>query len=399
MARPTALWVGGTSALARTYFDEVHSTSSLRIIIAAPSLPAWPLPVDVVFVKLDLFSEESVGSLWQRLPHATDVLILGVRLSLVWAGDRQSALATHLRHLIDGSAKNGCRAVLHISSVAVADHVVAQHNVNESMPLPDADAYHSDYDLFKRRSEDMVDAGCTDEVGRGGVMEWTHLRISGIFSNDPACIQCTAVRNQRWVSCYSRTCIDFNSSANVSHALALLAERLASAARRPPKVSCQPSVETRPKRVYFYTRSTAEPVPYGSLVADYRAAHGIWYGVWLPAALYGAFVKFARAICDAIPLGVARSIAYLLAVSVADHTFDNSRFRADFPELGAREESVRDAFARIERRQAEARAQMRAGPQPVGVGEHILQAAARLAILILFVGMALTRLGVLRFVA
>ena len=213
-----------------------------------------------------------------------DCMIIGVRLSLVWAGSRQSTLAAHLGRLISHAAAAGCLGVLHISSVAVADHVVSQHNVSESAPLPALDAYHSDYDRFKRLSEVIVDDECTKANERSAMsgetrmMVWTHLRISGIFSNDPACIQCTAVRNQAYISAYSSTCIDFNSSANVSHAIILLVERIVRVVTALP-VSADPSVPVecaadphgrRVQRVYYYTRATTAPVPYGALVADYR---------------------------------------------------------------------------------------------------------------------------------
>ena len=294
----TAVWVGGTSALARTFLDEVHPKvcHRLRIIVAAPTPPAWNLPPTVEFVKLDLLSEASTATFWQRLPSAVDALILGVRLSLVWAGCRQSALTQHLHQLLLGASMSaaGCRAVLHISSVAVANHVVAQRNVGEDAPLPKLDAYRSDYDRFKRLSEDIVDAACTAAPER---MAWTHLRISGIFSNDPACIQCTAVRNQSRVSCYSSTCIDFNSSSNVAHAIALLLPRLAATSAMPSPEGSHPP----PERVYYYTRATADPVAYGSLVADYRAAHGIWFALWLPSSLYVGVVGVLRAACERLP--------------------------------------------------------------------------------------------------
>ena len=289
----TVIWVGGTSALARTYFDEVHSTvrDRLHIVVAAPAPPSWTLPkVGVSFVALDLLDVKSVDSFFSR-PSLLDtyrtgpsVMIIGVRLSLVWAGSRQSTLAAHLGRLISRAAAAGCLGVVHISSVAVADHVVSQHNVSESAPLPALDAYHSDYDRFKRLSEVIVDDECTKANERSAMsgetrmMVWTHLRISGIFSNDPACIQCTAVRNQAYISAYSSTCIDFNSSANVSHAIILLVERIVRVVTALP-VSADPSVPVecaadphgrRVQRVYYYTRATTAPVPYGALVADYR---------------------------------------------------------------------------------------------------------------------------------
>ncbi len=375
----TMIWVGGSSALARTYFEEVHQTQGLHVIVAAPARPRWTLPtVGVDFISLDLLDKGSVESFFTRLEPleqaGPSVMVIGVRLSLVWAGSRQTTLATHLGRLIENAASAGCLGVLHISSVAVADHVVEQHNVSESTPLPPIEADHPDYGRFKRRSESFVADECAKANARAlrsTPLGWTHLRISGIFSNDPACIQCTAVRNQALVSCYSRTCIDFNSSANVAHAIALIVARLAQAVRigsrataklvgTVPDANSAAPAPASPKRVYYYTRATDAPVPYGSLVADFRSAHNIRYGVWLPASLYLGFVSGARAMCALCSwLPLAQSLGYLLAVSVAEHTFDCSRFRADFPELKAREETILECFVRIRRRQAEAMAPKR----------------------------------------
>ena len=48
---------------------------------------------------------------------------------------------------------------------------------------------------------------------------------------------------------------------------------------------------------------------------------------------------------------LARSLDYLLAVASVEHTFANERFRADFPQLAAGEESIRDGFVRIAARE------------------------------------------------
>jgi hypothetical protein len=357
---PTLLWIGGSSALARTYFEELHPKSEVfsHVLAAAPAPPTnWRLPARAEFVKLDLFCEESVRTLWARLPRRCDALVLGVRLSLVWAGTEQVRLTSHLQLLLTGAAAAGCSVMLHISSVAVADHVVAQHNVSEDDPLPALDAYHSEYDRFKRLSEELVDQTCGGlaRTAAGGALRWSHLRISGIFSNDEACIQCSAVRNQALVSCYSHTCIDFNSSHNVAHAIALVLERMHSSG----KVRGGEGAAPLPQRtLFYYTRSTAQPVPYGQHVADYRAAHGIWYGVFLPGWIFTTFVALVRLLCALVPTKLSASVAYLLAVATADHTFDNSRFRAEFPEIAAREETVREAFARIARRQREQKARL-----------------------------------------
>ena len=53
------------------------------------------------------------------------------------------------------------------------------------------------------------------------------------------------------------------------------------------------------------------------MASEFRSAHGIEYGVWLPEILYLGFVRFVQALCALCRwLSLARSVAYLLAVSV-----------------------------------------------------------------------------------
>ena len=127
------LWVGGSSALARSYFDEVHPAHRQRIqlIAAAPTPPNWPLPDDVPFVELDMASAASVRTVFQRLPSGVDsgidAIIFGVRASLVWGRpEEHETLSKHLDLLVRSAAAAGCTCVLHISSIAVTDHVATQ---------------------------------------------------------------------------------------------------------------------------------------------------------------------------------------------------------------------------------------------------------------------------------
>jgi nucleoside-diphosphate-sugar epimerase len=344
---PSVLWVGGTSALARTFFEEVYPTVGWRIVVAAPFRPAWKLPDDVVFVTFDMTSAESAGSLFSRLPRAVDALILGVRVSLVWSRPEQhTELAAHLELLLRAAARSGCTSMLHISSIAVSDHVTAQHLVDEDDSLPAVEAL-APYDQFKLRSELLVDSAFE---GQTGVRTWTHLRISGIFSNDPACIQCTAVRRQALVATRAPAAIDFNSSCNVAHAIALTLERQHAGGLKPGR------------HVYYYTRCTADPVPYWRHIRDYRAAMGIWYGVLLPGWMGTAAARLLRACFSVAGGSLAHSLHYLISVSLEEHTADNSKFRAAFPKIGEVEESIHDAFVRIRRRRAEELATARAAP-------------------------------------
>ena len=356
------LWVGGTSSLSRTYFEEVHPTHGQPTVVAAPALPSWPLPPDVGFVELDLTSEASVATLFSRLPHKVDALVLSVRCSLVWSRpEEHEQLCQHVALLLQLAAWHGVTGVLHISSIAVADHVTAQHLVREDDPVPPVASLSSPYDRFKLRCEQLVDSTCAANASR--VKVWVNLRISGIFSNDPACIQCTAVRRQWLVSVRSLAAIDFNSSRNVSLAIALVLARMRGARDRAGSGSVHgllPTSGFSGAQLFYYTRATRAPVPYWHHVRDYRRAHGIWYGVFLPSWLSDKLVPPMRHAARRVGTPLATSLDYLMAVATAEHSADNRRFRAAFPELESMEESVHECFARIRARREQLQGRSRA---------------------------------------
>ena len=347
MAR--VLWVGGTSALARTYFEEVHPARGVPKVTVAAPLPrkrlswGWPnWPKGVQFVELDLTSEESVSTVFSRLKEPVDALVLGARASLVWSSpDEHERLSRHLALLLQEAAKHGVTSVLHISSIAVADHVVAQHLVREDDPVPPVEALSSPYDRFKLRCEQIVDASCAANSDR--IKVWTHLRISGIFSNDPECIQCTAIRRQGLISVRSVSAIDFNSARNAANALALILERMHAATGPSNKTGRGFSG----RQLFYYTRSTQEPVPYWHHVRDYRAATDMRYGLFLPAWVADVSVPRMRRLASGIGTPLGLSLDYLMAVASAEHSADNTRFHTAFPQMAAMEESVFDAFDRI----------------------------------------------------
>ena len=352
---PYTLWIGGTAALARTYFEEIHPAPGVpQIIVAAPSPPSlWTLPSDVPLVELDLTSEASVKSLFARLPHNVDSIILGVRLSLVWSRPEQhEKLCQHIGLLLESAAEHGVTSILHISSIAVSDHIVAQHLVTEDDPVPPVNQLSSPYDRFKLRCEQIVDDFCPRRPRR--IKTWVHLRLSGLFSNDPACIQCTAVRRQWLLSVRSKAAIDFNSSKNSGRAIALLLERM-HAATRPSSTS---AVDFHGRQLFYYTRATPQPVPYWHHVRDYRRAHSVWYGLFLPGWLtdvtvppFRKLMQLVGALCAAVPViaALCKSLDYLMAVATAEHNADNTRFRTAFPAIEEMEETVEECFGRIQR--------------------------------------------------
>lgn len=368
------LWVGGSSGLARTFFEErVGPLKGERFICTGvePDAPEWLLGVpSLAYVPLDLTSAASVGTLFQRLPHGAGTLVIGARLPLLGSG-AHTTLLPQLGALVAAAAVAGVRRVLHVSSVAAADHLRAQRGVDEEAQLPPLSEYAGEYDVFKRCSEEEIGRAC-EAAG----LPHVHLRLSAIFSNEPQCIQAAppappppptlpllhlppshsssppaaasrppppqvrALALQAHAGAYLPVLLDANSSRNVCTALRLLLERLEAEAA---------SV----RRLYYYTRPRGPAVPYGEHLVAYRAAHATSPAVWLPYLAVAMLVALWHAAVRHTPLGRlagARSVDYLLQVSSRDHTFDNGRIHRDFPSLAASEESLVRAFRRIEAR-------------------------------------------------
>lgn len=374
------LWIGGTSALARTFFEELYDiradlqnrNDSINEPQAKDSFIAtgiessrpteksdgWDLPPEVPYVPLDLTEKSSVASFWERMRESAgvsqiDSVVLSVRLSLVFSGNRHLRLATYLGDILRSAINMGCRAVVHVSSIAVADHTKSQVMWSEDDPLPpDFDGYAGQYDAFKRSSEEIVAEVCTDARDLDGNRRATfvNLRVGGLFSHGMGCIQCNSLALQKYVSVYSCECIDFNSSRNAGVAIYLLIHRMRQAGAVSP--------------VYYYTRpTTSRPVRYGEHLSDIRRACQVPLGgLWIPPFIGLAFIKAFRSLVAIVsflvgdekrsqmgPLvGLLRSLDYLLQVGLTTHTFDNGRFICDFGSDIARwEEGIPAAFRRI----------------------------------------------------
>jgi hypothetical protein len=112
----------------------------------------------------------------RSLPCRVETIILGVRQSLVWSGAKHMQLAAHLPLLMGKAAAAVVSGVLHISSVAVADHVARQCNVDERRELPAVNSYSSGYDAFKRASEEALTSSCERLQ-----LACIHLRLSGLL--------------------------------------------------------------------------------------------------------------------------------------------------------------------------------------------------------------------------
>jgi hypothetical protein len=223
--------------------------------------------------------------------------------------------------------------VLHISSVAALNHLRAQKFVKEDDPIPPISEIQASYDLFKRKSEHVIETVC-----QGANIAYSHLRLSAIFSDDRACIQCRALELQCRVGCYLPIPIDCNSSANVARAIQAMVSR----AQQP---------DTNNETAYYYTRPLLldRPVPYGYYLETFRQAYGVHNGtssIWIPVWIVTWFVAFVHWVASwnhFFRLPYLDAADYLLQVSSREHSFDCSLFARDFK---IKEESILECFIR-----------------------------------------------------
>ena len=124
------------------------------------------------------------------------------------------AMTNRLELLLSKAVDAGVRQVIHVSSVAVVDHVKDQREFTEANPLPSIDAYTGPYDIFKRVSEDIVGRVC-----RKRNVAFTNLRLGGIYSSSRGCIQMSSLRGQARIGIYFPNGMDLNSSRNASIAM------------------------------------------------------------------------------------------------------------------------------------------------------------------------------------
>ena len=157
------LWVGGSSGLALTYFEEIGVQRNERFVCtgiepeapvalqqlsagyrdegAHPDGGSWGR--ELAYERLDLTSEASIDLLFggqpgqkSRLPHGLGTLVLSMRAPLWGDVSGHTLLLRHLGTLLRRAADCGIRRVVHISSVAAADHLRAQRGADEATPLP-----------------------------------------------------------------------------------------------------------------------------------------------------------------------------------------------------------------------------------------------------------------------
>ena len=379
----TTLWVGGTSALAATYFEEQldvatdaqkngTSTTPRSFVLAAPHPPESSWIDDLSrsssrYVPFDITCRLSIDEFFATLQEmkiagCISTIIFGMRASLIAGCEIDHlSMTNNIAYFLDTASVYfpELAGVLHVSSVAVMNHTQPQHMLNEDAPLPPLASYQSPYDVMKRTTEEVIAEACQKNN-----LKSVQLRISGIFSNEIGhnCIQMSAIRLQAYIGCYIRTPLDMNTGLNVCHAIRLLLARMEESPSSPMSKKGEDDEVDGPRRlrpVYYYTRPTIEPKPYGQNLIHYRRAHGIrvkvdiWEGfarlfLWAVIYCFGKLATLNKNI-----LCVLDNIAYLLTVSLVEHTFDCSRIREDFPELTSAEETTFQGFVRIKKRREE----------------------------------------------
>jgi len=318
------LWIGGSSGLARTYLNYYdHTDFILTGVEALP--PAWAH--DTPYRCIDLRGHNLIKGCLKEFFNISTIIV-GVRAPLVTGNGRHEDLLDGLQLLL-GEAMQlpNLQRILHISSVAAANHLQAQVNMKETEPIPPLSSYEGSYDIFKRRSEDIITALCTAHN-----KAFCHLRISAIFSDSHDCIQCGALALQSVAGAYIPTKIDCNSAKNVAAAISIMLHH---------RFGGQP--------VYYYTRPTHDAVPYGDYLLAYRHAYEVYFTVWIPFPVVVWFVWLVHVLVVHV-LGqlsaTAMSINYLLQVSAVEHSFNNDLFRADFPQIVETQESIYECFRR-----------------------------------------------------
>lgn len=344
----TTLWLGGTSSLARTYVNQLGA-QNLVFTGRAPTPPQWVHEHSVPYAPLNFtrITDAQVTSLADEFPNIVTIVV-GVRppLFAAYTGNTRmyDPMVQGLAVFLNGvcTRLKELQFVLHVSSVAVANHLQSQEFWTENTnAFPnDLSEYRAPYDRFKRRSEEEITAICERHQ-----IQCCHLRLSAIFSDESSCIQCSALDLQCRIGCYLPLSIDCNSSANVSRAIDLI---LARAERRNDTGISDDTTRTI-KTVYYYTRplSLERPVPYGYYLHEFRKAYQMTFALWIPASLVTCFVACIHwfavwNVCLGLPYLDAAD--YLLQVASREHSFDCSQFGRDFPEL--KEESIFNCFTR-----------------------------------------------------
>ena len=352
--RFTTLWIGGSSSLARTYCNQFGHTDLLLSGVEAIA-PKWLIDkASYVFCDLTRLSSREARELFEQYPTIRTIIV-GVRPRLFAPSIKTTKVPAlmlqGLKTLLQEAVQTGrVQYVLHISSVAAVDHLRAQVFLHENNPVPCLEQLKAPYDIFKRTCEHIVEAVCQHHN-----VAYSHLRLSAIFSDDRACIQCSALELQCRVGCYLPIPIDCNSSVNVARAIHAMVSR-AMESQNGDNEHHHPSGSLQ--TLYYYTRPLLlqKPVPYGYYLEAFRQAYGIhnnYSSIWIPVWIVTGFVALVHWLAwwndvhqrwFGVRFPYLDAADYLLQVSSREHSFDCSRFANDFPHL--EEETILQCFIR-----------------------------------------------------
>ena len=369
------IWIGGTSGLARTFFNAFQNPrqGSMETIIEGTTedspwlifgherqAPAWLSEFHgLAYRKVDfLYPGTWNEKLLQADCQHVQQIVISIRPPLVSHHTFSQAAEVHnqmidglqefIRDIIkvkrksqpssdgdDNAEEKSLLHIIHASSIAAIDHVKEQRLRSEaSIPDPPSSALYHPYDRFKRRCEEVLDAIVKEQTRRDDSFRVTHVRLGAFFSDDPLCIQCCALSLQGRIGCYLPTRIDCNSARNVAVLLRAMLMK-------------SPPVEA--VRYFFYTRplSFSSPVPYGEYLIAYRKAYDMIFYCMIPLLLVQWFVRLVHTVaCKWPTLPYIQSVDYLLQVTLQEHTFDLSLVAAAYPGVAAKEETMEECFRR-----------------------------------------------------
>ncbi len=334
MSVDTKLWIGGSSGLARTYMNAFGFEE--WILLGHEESPREWMPPNAQYYAYNLTVDKPRVALLEKFDNVKQIII-SIRPPLfskltnaemeAYCGRLCEGLQDFLTTLL--ARNQNVQSILHISSVAAANHLQAQHLVGiDNNTVISSSDLQAPYDRFKRK--------CEEVVASFNGLSITNLRLSAVFSDDPWCIQCQALQIQSHIGSYLTQCIDCNSSRNVAVAIRLI-------------MAAQHQQKKPTYYMYYYTRPARQypqPVPYGEYLKIYRQALGLRFCVWMPALLVRFFVLFVQGLASLVHLPFLASVNYLLQVSSREHCFDNSAFITDFPEIIHQEETISECFRR-----------------------------------------------------
>jgi hypothetical protein len=246
-------------------------------------------------------------------------------------------------------ATGSVRQLIHISSVAAANHLQPQVNHGEDDNLElmaKGDKDLAPYDRFKLQTEALISRTCTASSAPRDLLH-TNLRISGLLFEEGRCIVTQSFELQARLGVYIPSKVDMNPARNVSSAIRLILSKMEKLQRNH---SATKRSAPRFPNLYYYTRPTLTklPIPMYDITLVYQRVCEFqwWQYSFTPFWLYVAFIHTLCHLASLLGklLPYLQATDYLLRVSLLDHSFNNTRFQQDFPEIGKMEISVEECF-------------------------------------------------------